>query len=346
MKLSARDAARFAAAPDLSLSGVLIYGEDGVEVAARRKRIVEAILGGDPQGDLRVTRMTGAEARRDPAALADAMRARGFFAEGRQIALVEEAGDGAAPALSDALEGLTPEDAFLIVTAGVLPARSKLRKIFETAKTAAAAPCYGDPPDRAAVAAMLREAGLTAVSEDALRDIELIARGAEAGALRDFIQRLSLYMLSAEGPVQPADLAATAPGAAEADLDAALDAVADGRAEAIGPLIARLAAQGATPVSVVIAGQRYFRRMHTVLAAGDGGGLEAAVGRLRPPVFGPRRDGLIRRCRVWKGAMVEGALKLLLETDDALRGGVAGGAGFAVLERALLKLAISAQRRR
>ena len=35
MKLSGRDAKRFASRPNLELSGALIYGEDGVEVADR-----------------------------------------------------------------------------------------------------------------------------------------------------------------------------------------------------------------------------------------------------------------------------------------------------------------------
>ncbi|MEO0360328.1 MAG: DNA polymerase III subunit delta [Pseudomonadota bacterium] len=345
MKLSGRDAARFASAPDLSLAGVLIYGDDGAEVAARRRKIVDAVVGDDPEGDMRVERIGAADARRDPAALADAIRAQGFFAAGRRVLLVEEAGDGVAPALTQALEGATAEDAFVVVTAGVLPARSKLRALFEKSKTVAAAPVYADAMDRDAVRAALEEAGVKAIGEDALRAAEAVAAGVDRAAFRDFAARLALYVLDEDGPVGPEDVAAVAPGAAEADLDEALDAVADGRAEDIGPTLARLAAQGTTPVTLVIAAERYFRRLHKLAAEAERGGLDAAIGRLRPPVFGPRRDALNRRARRWTIPMSEGALKLLLETDGALRGGVEG-AGFAVLERAFLKLALSSRRER
>lgn len=340
MKLSGRDAARFAAKPDLSLCGVLIYGADGVEVAERRKRIADRILGDDPERDLRLTRIAAADARRDPAALTDAMRAQGFFAAGRQVTLVEDAADGAAPAIAQALEGATVDDAFLIVTAGALPARSKLRALFEKNAAVAAAPCYDEPLGREDIARALGEAGLRDLSPDAQAAVEGVARGSEPAAFRDFVARLALYTLDAGGKASPEDVAAIAPGAADADVDAALDAVADGRADAVGPLLSRLAAQGAAPTGVAIAAQRYFRQIHKVAAESDGGAIDAAVGRLRPPVYGPRRDALIRRCRAWPTPRAEGALKLLLETDAALRGGMEG-AGFALLERAFLKLALS-----
>lgn len=343
MKLSGRDAARFAAKPDLSLSGVLIYGEDGVEVAGRRAKLVNVVLGGEDGADMRLTRLAAADVRRDPASVTDAMKARGFFA-GRQVVMVEDAGDGTLPGLQAALSEATPEDAFLVVTAGVLPARSKLRKLFETAKNAAAAPCFGDAPDRGAIGDMLREAGARDVADDAMRDLEALGRALDAGAMRDLITRLALYSMDGDGPVSSADVAACAPRASDAELNEALDAVADGRAEALGPLLARLEAQGQSATGLVIAASRYFRQLHAVAAVTEGGGsIDAAVGALRPPVFGSRRDALIRRCRTWRLDPAESALSLLLETDDALRGG-AEAAGYAVLERAFLKLALTAQR--
>ncbi|MEM7524896.1 MAG: DNA polymerase III subunit delta [Pseudomonadota bacterium] len=341
MKLSARDAARFANAPDLSLAGVLIYGEDGLEVAERRKRVAAAVIGDGQEADMRLHRVTAAEARKGPAAIMDAMRARGFFG-GRAVVVIDDAADGVSASVAAALAEAAPEDGFLIVCAGMLPARSKLRKVFEGARNAAAAPCYQDAIDRQAAQAMLQEAGVRAVADDAMNDIEAIARDADKAMFRDFAERLALYMLSAGQPASRDDVAATAPGAGDADLDAALDSVADGRASDIGPAMARLAAQGRGATTVAIAAQRYFRRMHTVLSHAEGDGLEAAAGRLRPPVFGARRDGLIRRCRIWGLSSTEGALRLLTDVDNALRGGAEGPAN-ATLERALLKLALTAR---
>lgn len=340
MKLSARDATRFVSAPDLSLCGVLIYGEDGVEVAQRRAKLTAKIAEGD---DMRLTRISANDARRDAASISDAMKAQGFFA-GRQVVVLEDASDGVTPAVTAALSDATADDAFLIVTAGILPARSKLRKAFESAKNAAAAPCYGDAPDRESLRSMLVEMGAKDVTDDALRDLESLARMLDTGAVRDLATRLALYTLDEDGPITPAHIEICAPRAADAEMDEALDAIADGKAEALGPLMARLEAQGQSATSLAIAAGRYFRRLHSIAAVAEtGGSIDAAVGALRPPVFGPRRDQLIRRGRKWRLSATESALQLLLETDNALRGG-AEAAGFAVLERAFLKIALSARR--
>ncbi|MEM7545043.1 MAG: DNA polymerase III subunit delta [Pseudomonadota bacterium] len=345
MKLSARDAARFVREPDRTLAGVLIYGEDKVEVAARRLVLTRTLLGDDEGGDMRLTRIEPGDLRRGPAALIDAMKARGFF-DGQQIVVVEDATDATVPMLSEALSAAEQDDAFLIVTAGRLPARAKLRKLFESMGNAAAAPCFADIPDRAAIREMLTDAGAGDATDDAVRDLEALARSLDRGTLRDLLQRLSLYVDPAEERIEPKHVAACAPGAGDVDLDETLDCVADGRAEDIGPLLARLKAQGQNATGVVIAAQRYFRALHTVLAASSSGSsVDGAIGSLRPPVFGPRRDALARRCRIWTLAQVEGALTVLLDTDNDLRGGT-GAPGWPLLERAFLKLALTIRQRR
>lgn len=340
MKLSGRDAAQFCRKPDLTKVGVLIYGEDGVEVAQRRRRLVLSIVGDGGDADMRLRRMPAAEARRSPAEVMDAVLARGFFI-GRPVVVVEDAGDGVTDGIAGVLEEATADDAFLVVTAGALPSKSRLRKLFEGAMNAVSAPVYAETPGRAEIEDLLRAEGAGAVSEEAIGDLAALGSGLDSGALRDLAARLALHGPLEGAVIGAAEVALCAPGAAEADLDDAVSAALDGNAGAVGPVIARLRAQGQTPTGLAIATARGLRQMHGVLAAAGGGGrAEAAIAALRPPVFGPNRDALARRCRVWTLGAVEGALKLALETDDALRG-EAGAAGWAILERALLRIALS-----
>lgn len=341
MKLSARDAARFCTAPDLSRAGVLIYGDDAVEVTERRQKLVSTLLGSDQGADMRLTRLNGASLRKDGAALIDAMKAQGFFG-GQQVVLVDDATDGLTGLFEQALAAAAPGDGFLIVTAGMLAARSKLRKLFESRGNAVAAPCYSDVVDRAAIREMLTAVGVRNVDDDALRDLEALAMTLDAGALRDLATRLSLCALDREGHVTAVDVADCAPGAGDAAVDEVLSVVAEGRVDAIGPLMARLEAQGQAPTSLAIAASRLFRQIHMVGSVG-GGDVEGAIGALRPPVFGPRRAALVRQCRLWRRDNAEAVLRLLLETDGLLRGG-SGAAGYAILERAFLKIAMTAQR--
>ena len=93
------------------------------------------------------------------------------------------------------------------------------------------------------------------------------------------------------------------------DVDEVLDVVTTGQADKLGPLLRNLAAQGVAPVTLCIGAMRHFRRLHSV--ASDPGGPAAGAGRLRPPVFGPRRDKIVRQAGGWGRDRLERALTVL-----------------------------------
>ncbi|MBT8424788.1 MAG: DNA polymerase III subunit delta, partial [Silicimonas sp.] len=81
---------------------------------------------------------------------------------------------------------------------------------------------------------------------------------------------------------------------------------------------------------------RHFRTLHAVAA--DPGGPGSGIGKLRPPVFGPRRDRIQRQASNWGMYKLERAISLLVDTDLTLRS-TANAPDMAVMERALLRLA-------
>lgn len=337
MKLAARDVAAFLARPDPRLAGVLLWGADPMRVADRRQALVRALIGPAGGAEMRLTRLPAAELRKDPAAVGDALRAQGFFA-GRRAVLVEEAGDAAAPALAAALADWAEGDATLVVTAGVLPASSKLRRLFEGDRRALALAVSDDPPGRGEIAAMLAAEGLADLSDPALHALLALARALDAGDFRQTVQRIALYKLGDLAPLTPEEIALLAPQGGEADMDDLLDAVAGRRAGEVAPLMTRLAAQGVTPVTLCIATLRHFRHLHVLLA--DPRGPGAAVERLRPPVYGARRDRLLRQSQAWRLAQVEEALAQLVETDLALRSSTRAPLA-ALVQRTLIRLSMS-----
>jgi len=194
-----------------------------------------------------------------------------------------------------------PGDAQIIVTAGQLAARSTLRKLFESHPSAYAAGVYDNPPSRDEIEQHLRDASLDSVSRDAMNLIVALAAELSPGDLRQTIEKLGLYKSGDSAEVSVEDVEACAPQSNEASLDAVLNAAADLKANEIGPLLARLYAQGTQPVALCIATLRHFRQLH--VAASDPGGAAAGIGRLKPPVFGPRRDRMVQpilhRTRHW-----------------------------------------------
>ncbi|MCX7644265.1 MAG: DNA polymerase III subunit delta [Rhodobacteraceae bacterium] len=336
MKFQGAAGLRYLSAPDPKAAGLLIHGADPMRVALRRQEAVAALIGPAGEAEMRLARIAGADLRRDPALLSDAMRAQGFF-PGPRAVLVEDATDALAPAISAALEDWRAGDATLVVTAALLPAKSALRRLFEAHAAAAAVALYDDPPGREEIAAELRRAGLSEPAREGMDALTALARSLGPGDFRQVVEKLALYKLGDPAPVSAADVAAVAPPAAEAELDDVLDAVAEGDARRLGPLLRRIEAQGVAPVALCIAAARHFRQLYA-MATAPGGPAEGA-GSLRPPVFGPRRDRLVRQAQAWGAVRLEQALSLLVETDLALRS-AAPLPAMALVERTLIRLAM------
>lgn len=335
MKLSTRDAPGYFAKPDPKSTGLLIYGADAMRIALRRQEVIRALIGETGEEEMRLSRLPASDLRKDPALLSDAIKAQGFF-PGPRVAFVEDAGDGLTDTISAALSDWQDGDAQVIVTAGQLTARSKLRKLFEGHARAYSTGIYDDPPSRAEIEAALKSSGLVNVSSDAMAALTELARVIDPGDFRQTLEKIALYKLNDNDPLTPEEVAMSAPASIEAGIDDVLNIAADGRADQVGPVLRRLEAQGVGPVGLCIGATRHFRTLHMV--ASDPGGPGSGIGKLKPPVFGPRRDRLQRQASNWGMHKIERALTLLLDTDLTLRS-TATVPEMAVMERALLRLA-------
>ena len=96
------------------------------------------------------------------------------------------------------------------------------------------------------------------------------------------------------------------------------------------------------PVTLLIFGARHFRVLYTL--ASSPGGPAQGIGRLRPPIFGPRRDRMLRQAQAWTPERLEAALRLLMDTDLALRSAGQKAPARALVERAFVRLAHLARR--
>ncbi|MBE1285264.1 MAG: DNA polymerase III subunit delta [Rhodobacteraceae bacterium] len=342
MKLSPREADGYFAKPDPGKTGLLIYGGDAMRVALKRQQVLSALLGPNADEEMRLTRMQGSELRSDPAQLIDAAKAVGFF-PGPRAVFVEETTDTAAPAILAALEDWAPGDAQIIITAGQLKPTSKLRKAFESHPNAFAVGIYDDPPSRSEIERILGEAGLRKIPADSMSALTDVANDIGPGDFTRMIEKLVLYKRGDDSPLTQEDIDAVAPQSTEAALDDVLNVVAEGRSGEIGPLIRRLQAQGTQAVTLCIGATRHFRTLYTCASA-DGGPAQG-IGKLRPPVYGKRRDRILRQAQGWGAMRLETALTILTDTDLQLRSGGQTAPAMALMERALIRLAMLARSR-
>ena len=342
MNLKGAEIARYLARPDPSRPALLIYGQDAMRVALKRAQAVAALVGERADEEMRLNRLAGTGLKNDPASLLDAIKEIGFF-PGPRVVLVEDTPDSAADAVKAALAEWQQGDAVMVVTAGGLGKASALRKLFEPHRTAVAAPVYDDPPGEDEICGWLRDSGLRDVPPEAMRDLMALARALDPGDLRQTIEKIGLYKYGDDTPLTPAQIALMAPATVEADLDELLHVVAEGRTDLFGQLMRRIEGQGIAPVTLAVAAQRHFRALH--LASADPQGPGAGLSRMRPPVFGPRRDRMARQAQGWGTGPLEEAVSSLLATDLALRSSTRAPQ-MALVERALIRLAIVARGRR
>jgi DNA polymerase III subunit delta len=335
MILKGADAARYCARPDPARAGLLIFGADPMRVALKRQEAIAALIGPEGEGEMRLTRMSGGDLRRDGSLLLDAIKAVGFF-PGPRVAFVEEATDGLADTIATALQAWKPGDATIVVTGGGLTGKSALKTLFEKHPNAVSIGLYDDPPSREEIEAALKKAGLTDIDREAMADLTTLARALDPGDFRQTLEKIALYKYGDPSPLTPADVAAMAPATIEAEVDDLIDAVAEARAPAIGPLVRRLAGQGVPPVTICIGALRHFRILHAAATdpAGPGAGIQKARVNFK------QKDAMGRQAGQWGARMLEQAVAILLETDLTLRS-ASRAPGMALMERALIRIAMT-----
>ena len=333
MKLSTGQANAYFAKPDPEAAGLLIYGADAMRIALKRQQAVAALIGPEGETEMRLTRMPAGDLRKDPALLMDALKAIGFF-PGPRVALVEDATEQVGPIITDALAAWVPGDAQIIVTAGALKPTSKLRKAFESHKAAFAVGIYDNPPTRAEVEQSLKDAGIADLPQQAMHMLMDLAHNLEPGDFRQTVEKIGLYKLGDPSPISNQDIAACAPTSFEAEIDDVLIVIGDGQANAIGPVMQRLQAQGVNAVTLCIGAMRHFRTLHR--AAVDTTG--------RPQIWGPNRDKMLAQARRWGPNKLETALTVLTDTDLQLRSAGQNAPALALVERAFIRLAMLAAR--
>lgn len=334
MKLTGTEASRYLAKPDPGRAGLLIFGADAMAVAIRRQEVIAALIGPQGEAEMRLTRMSGADLRRDGALLLDAIKSAGFF-PGPRVAFVEDATDGLVEPVASALKEWKPGDATIVLTAGNLTAKSTLKTLIEKHLGAVCIGLYDDPPSPEEVKALLAKAGLNAIEPAAMTELLTLSRGLDPGDFRQTLEKIALYKFGDATDLTVAEVAALAPGTVDADVLDVVAAAVDGNAVELGLLMRRIEAQGVQAVTLCIQTLRYMRALHA--ATCDPGGV--AAGMARTFGFGPRRPAMQAQAQKWGGRALEQALGLLVETDLTLRS-TSRAPAMAVMERALIRIAL------
>lgn len=283
MKLSFRDIEPFVKAPRPEARVILVYGPDNGLMKERSKimslTVVEDI--NDPFNAVTLSAETLAE---DPARLSDEANAISMMGGGRLIRL-ENASDKLTSILKTYLEDPS-ETALIILEAGELSPRSSLRKLCESAKNAAAVPCYVE--DERNLSRLIRETlqsqGI-GIDNDATTWLAANISGDRIKA-RAELEKLITYKGDDKTPVTIDDVRACCGEAGALALDDLVYAVAGHNTAGALKTYNQLLDEGVGFMPILRALQNHFRRLHISKSRIESGeNIETAVKSLSPPIF-------------------------------------------------------------
>lgn len=336
MKIPPARADAFSGNPPADMRAILYYGPDSGMVRERALNSARAVAT-DLSDPFSVVEF-GAEALRDdPARLADEAAAMSL-AGGRRLVRLRNADDGAATAMENALS--LSWDALVIVEAGQLGPRSKLRLLFEKAGDAAAVGCFLD--EGTGLAQLIRQS-IEKAGFSADRDvIDWIAAnlGSDRMVTRSELEKLALYA-SGKTEISMEDARAIIGDSAAVTVDDVVEASVGGNIGALAVAFARARYEGVEPVRIIRSGLRHLSRLEVAAAAvARGSSPEQAIKNLRPPVFFKQQQAFADQLRRWRSDLLARGRAELIRAEIECKS--TDLPADAICERTLMRLAAMA----
>ena len=290
---------------------MLLHGEDSGLIREHGAALVRRIAGSldDP---FRV-----AELERDGIGrIVEEMAARPLTG-GRRVVRVRDVTDAAASTVQAALA--SKGEGLVVLEAGELAGRSKLRSVVEAAPEGAAIACYSEQGTDLArtIAGMLAATGLRADPEAT----EYLGThlGNDRGVTRQELDKLALYIHP--HTVVDLDAAMAMVGdLAGLQVEDALYAAAEGDVVKADRALVLALGEGATAVGVLRNLLMHLQKLERVqVAMASGQSAAEAVRSLRPPVFFRRQDSMIRAAGLWRAGPLAEACTAVWEAERACK---------------------------
>ena len=333
MKLSANKSAGFIEKPDMGMRVFLLYGPDAGLVRERAQKLAAKCVP-DVNDPFSVSEISPSSLDENPSRLHDEMSSISMMG-GRRLVRMRDAGEGSAfSAIDHLLANLPSGDSVLVLEAGELDKRSKLRNRVEDDAKAMAIPCYAEEGAdlSATISSMIKAEGFT-IDRDALAAL-CAALPPDRSGIRMEVDKLITYAMNpSAGPVATPSsggaeasrqknitvehIAACITDAAGEEVDDAVWAAASGDIAKLDAMLAKLAAEGVQPIQFLRAATRHLTKIYEGLGKMDEehmGAMEA-VKTMRPPIFFKREAQMQKQLRSWTLGKVMDAMCALLEAE-------------------------------
>lgn len=344
MKLTGKKLSDFLNQPKVNLASVLLYGPDQGLVRERGKALAAKCIS-NLEDPFSVSEFSGPQLKSDTTPLVDAAFSLSL-AGGDCVIWLRDAPDFLAEHLSYIFDQSATSWP-IIVEAGELNPRSALRKLYESGGNLGAIACY--PEEGRVLEGFIKnymaEEKLT-IDPAAIAYLCASLAG-DRQIVRRELEKLALYSTAKEQNAERVtedDAIACVGDTSETSLDNLVYSVGDGNQQAIDKTLTKAFSEGINPVAAIRAIQRHFQRLHFVRGQmQNGGGVDQALTRLRPPVFFKRKEDFNRQVRNWSPDNLNRAL--MLATENEIDSKTTGLPAEILCSRTLMRIAQAARRR-
>lgn len=313
MKIQFRQLEGFVKSPDKAARVILVYGPDQGLAAERCATIGKTVVA-DLNDPFNVAVISPNILAEDPARLADEAGAMSMMG-GDRLVRIEDGSDKITTLLKAYLTDPSPT-ALILIQAAELSPRSSLRKLCESAKNAAAVPCYVE--DERDVSRFIREtlqAEKISIAADAVMWLAANVSGDRA-KVRSEIEKLITYKGDEQTPVSLTDAQAACGAAGAQGFDDLIYAVAGRNAAAALKAFHTLQEEGTAFIAILRSLQNHFRRLHVTKSyIQDGLETDMAMKKLAPPVFFKQAPQFKGQLNSWSLPMLNMILARLSELE-------------------------------
>ena len=313
MKIDNRHADTFIKNGAQNVHAVLIYGPDTGLVHERTMDLARQIAP-DLNDPFNVSRLSQKDILDDVTVLTDTLKTLSITGD-RRLVIVADASERLSNTLKVALDDAN-QDTLLILRAGDLKPRNKLRLFCEKSEYVAALPCYAD--DLRGLGQLIHtifdERNISCDST-VLNFIEN-SLGNDRAVSRSELEKLSLYVGDG-GEVSLKDAAMMiGDNSALTLFDLALQ-TADGDALAVDLAISRCLSEEIRPIAILRAVAGHLLRLQLALEkVQKGASPDQAMEKLRPPVFFKAKGRFRLQLLSWTKSRTLKALGLLLDAEQ------------------------------
>jgi DNA polymerase-3 subunit delta len=287
----------------------LIFGPDGGLVAERALALVKGAIGGTDDA-FRYAEINDASRLLEEATAASLMG-------GRRVVRLRDAGEGAVKPVEALLK--ISNDALVILEAGDLTPKSKLRALAEKSASMASIACYTVDAQQLprVVTERLRAEGVAMDAQAAAWVGNNIA--GEEGVIRQTVELLVLYA-GADKRLGLEDVRAALPDGGESSIGEAIDAALTGDTAGTDRAVTLAYDEGVSPVAIVRVLLGELMRLKVMAAAvAEMGSVSDAVSAMRPPVFFKKVPVVTKALGLWREPALAQAISAALMAEVACK---------------------------